>query len=235
LKQKIILLFVSIPLILLLAYLLMDQVHRYILAPILYAFRIERILYDVLPQSVCWGFFLFVLTVIAVRSLFRGRQYSSMIVESPKEERMSRARSWVRWIEMSRRGNYSKWLLARHFADLVSNILAYQERQTLERIQARLLNNQEDIPPDIRDYLQVGLNMPSFRHYSEFLGGKHWLSLSGRWLSIHNIGNKPRFKSILPTSSTIHEGINLKATPLNLDPEVIIQFLETKIPTGGSL
>jgi len=246
-KRKISVLFLLIPLILLLAYLLKDYVHRYILAPVLYTLRIERILYEAFPQPVWWGIFLFVLAVIAIRSLLRGYQSTSVDAGSLNEDRMSRARSWSRWIEMSYRGNYSKWLLARHLADLASNILVYQERQPLERIRARIMNSEADIPPDIQDYLQIGLNMPSFRHYSEFLGDKSWLRLPSRYQLAHLIRSTLRFGSILRAgstlragntlhnSSTLRNGNTLPTTPLNLDPEVIVQFLETTISSGGSV
>ena len=200
--------FLIIPLIVLLAYVLKDYVRMYILAPVLYALRIERIIYEALPQAVWWGIFLLILLVIAIRTLMRSYKPIPVDIRNVEEQHFSRARTWSRWIWISRRGNYSKWLLARHFAELALNLQSYQERQSLEQIRAQILSGKADISPAILDYFQVGLDTPSFRHYSELLA---------------------RLKS------TRHKSSTLPLSPLNLDPEIIVQYLETKSQIGDSL
>ena len=234
-KKEFSLLFVLILLVLALSYFLKGYVLRYVLEPILYALRIERILYDAFPQFVWWGIFLLIFVMIALHSLLRGQKSASIEVESLNEQPLSRVKTWSRWIEMSKRGNYSEWLLARHFADLALDILVYQERQPYERIRDRVLTNYEEMPPELRDYLMVGLNTPSFRHYSEFLGSTSWFRIRLRYQLAHLINSLFRGKRNLQVNDTTHYGGGLVASPLNLDPEIVIKFLESKIPSGGSL
>ena len=58
------------------------------------------------------------------------------------------------------------------------------------------------LPPGIQEYVQLGLDSPSFRHYTDFLAYMR----AARHIA-----------------------------PLELDPEVIIRFLENKVNDGGTL
>ncbi len=228
-KRKAFFLVFLIPLLVVLAYLSMDYIHKYILLPTLYILKIGNVIYEALPQAIWWGIFLIILAVIALGSLLRGHKSSSDRTKVLEEEFYSRARSWTRWFFMSHRGHYSKWLLARHLSDLTIQVLAYQDRQTPEQIRARILDGELDIPSTIWNYLQVGLNTPSFRHYSEFLNKRSWIRLSTRFWITRCISKIPRIGNVFSIERTI------SPSPLDLDPEIIIQFLETRIPTGGSL
>jgi hypothetical protein len=156
-------------LILVLAYLSMDFVRLYLIEPIIYILRIENILYEALPQAVWWGIFLLIVGVIAFRSLVRNVLYPAKIKENLRGEHSSRARTWSRWIELSQRGNYSKWLLARHLANLAVRIIAHQDRLSPEKVRKNLVDSESNLPPQVLAYFQVGLGSPSFRHYSDLL------------------------------------------------------------------
>jgi hypothetical protein len=189
-----------IPLALLLAYLLADSVRKYLLEPLIYAYRIERILYEALPQALWWGIFILVLAAIALRSL-RIDPAPPTRTRTSSGARPSRARAWRQAIAGTARGHYSRWLLAREIADLALHIVAHQERITHAQARIQLKSGAITLPPGIQEYIQMGLDSPSFRHYTDFLAYMR---------------------------STRH------SAPLELDPEVVIEYLENRIYDGGS-
>jgi len=117
-----------------------------------------------------------------------------------QDDRLSRARSWSHWLQISQQGDYSRWLLARNVAKLALEILAHQERQSLEQTQQRIESGKIRLPTEVQAYFQVGLDAPSFRHYSELMT----LMRSTR-----------------------------SASPLDLDPEIVIRYLENRMKSGG--
>jgi len=147
----------------------MDYVRFYLIEPVMFLLRIETILYEALPQAVWWGVFLLIIGIIAFRSLARNIKFPARRRGHQHGERLSRARTWSRWIELSSRGNYSKWLLARHLANLTVKTIAHQERLSPEQFRTNLIAGEADLPPHVMEYLQVGLGSPSFRHYSDLL------------------------------------------------------------------
>ncbi|MBN1148038.1 MAG: hypothetical protein JXA78_12340 [Anaerolineales bacterium] len=184
-----------------LAYALQESVIKYIIAPATYAWRIVTIIYEALPQVVWWVIFLAILATVAARNLARHLRLAGPAPLPIQEQRLSRARLWARWLELSEKGDYSKWLLARNLARLALEIFAHQERQSLEQTREHLQSGKVRLPPDIQAYIQVGLEAPSFRHYTDILALLH---------STHSV------------------------SPLDLNPERVIEFLEHRIQIGGS-
>jgi hypothetical protein len=193
---------VSLTLAVILAYLLKDAIRHFLIAPLVYTYRFFRIIYEALPQVAWWVVFLLLLVLLAVRSILRYLKFSPRLPGTGQDDRLSRARSWSHWLQVSRQGDYSRWLLARNIAKLALEILAHQERRSLEQTRQLMQAGKIHLPPEVHAYLRVGLDAPSFRHYSEFL----------------NLLRSTR-----------------SASPLDLDPEVVIRYLETRIESGGSL
>jgi hypothetical protein len=193
------LLFLTIPLSLLVAYLLMEVVRRYLLEPMIFAFRIERLIYEALPQALWWGLFIAVLVIIALRSM--RLQPVSFTRKPPKpEQRPSRAQAWRRLVAGTSRGTYNRWLLAREIADLTVRVIAHQERISVGQARNRLKSGSIQVPPEIQEYVEMGLDAPSFRQYTDFLA--YMRSSRG-------------------------------SAPLELDPEIIIAYLEDNVNLGG--
>jgi hypothetical protein len=165
----------------------------------IYAYRIERLIYNALPQALWWGIFLLMLTVVAIRSLRLEPSRPSRTVRA-LEKQTSRIGTWRQMVSGMKNGNYSRWLLAREIADLTISVIAHQQRVT--RLQARqmLKNGEVDLPGDISEYIQLGLDSPSVRQYTDFLAYMR----SGR-----------------------------QSRTLDMDPEIIINYLEEKINSGG--
>lgn len=167
-KGRRLLLLSLVPLSLLLAYLSMDLVRTYLLEPLVYALRIERLLVRLLPQAVWWGAFLLLLAFFAVRSLrYKRNPVSRRAYARPQS--LGQARTWSRMVRLSRRGNYSKWLLARNVSELAVAMIAHQERLTPAQTRVALRAGKVKLPPEVWAYLQVGLDAPSFPHYADFL------------------------------------------------------------------
>lgn len=202
-KKTLLLLLVPVTIVMALAvaYLLKDYVSEFIITPLWYTFRIAKVIYEALPQLLWWGVFLFILLFIAVKNLLQHLKSGSKPSAAPREERLSRAQAWSRWIELSEKGDYSRWLLARRIARLTHDVIAHQERLTLGQVEEGLRAGHLDLPFEVQAYIQVGLDAPSFRHYSELL-------------------------DLLRYSRS--------ASPLDLDPELIVEILEARFQIGGS-
>ena len=151
-----------------LAYLLRGFVSQVILAPMVYLYQIGSLLYRALPQAIWWGVLVLFLTLIAWKTLVR-RRWTYQPQMSLVGESLSRAQSWTRWVERMPQGDYSRWLFARQVADLVVSLIAQRERLSNEQARQAIKTGRVKLPPEILVYLQLGLDAPSFRHYSEYV------------------------------------------------------------------
>ena len=91
-------------------------------------------------------------------------------------------------------------MLACQVSSLAIELLMYQERLSRQEVGKFLRSNKSVIPDSVRDYILMGMEVPSFRHYSEMVSNYHQ---------------------------------NLMNSPLDINPEVVIDFLELKIKSGG--
>jgi hypothetical protein len=192
---------ISLALAVLLAYLLKDTIRHFLLAPLFYIYRFFQIIYEAMPQFAWWIAFLLILVLLAVRSLLPHMKITPRRQKPIEADHLSRARAWSHWLEISNQGDYSRWLLARNMARLALGIMAHQERQSLEQTRQLIQTGKIRLPAEVRAYFQVGLDAPSFRHYSEFL-------------------------TLLRSTRS--------ASPLDLDPEIVIQYLEDRMDSGGT-
>ena len=181
------------------AYFLRSMVSYYVITPIVLAVRIEQLLFNSLPQVVFWTLFLLVGLVLALNSLPFKRNFSSSPAQVG-EKWESRARQFSKWIRTSEKSEYSKWMLACQVSSLAIELLMYQERLSRQEVGKFLRSNKSVIPDSVRDYILMGMEVPSFRHYSEMVSNYHQ---------------------------------NLMNSPLDINPEVVIDFLELKIKSGG--
>lgn len=181
------------------AFLLRRFVSYYVITPIVFAVRIERLLFNAIPEVVFWSFFLLIGLILAVNSL----PIKSLFLTKPPqtgEKLESRSRQISKWIRTSEKSEYSKWMLARQLSSLAFDLLMYQERISLQDVRKFMRRNKSAIPDEVHDYILAGMDVPSFRHYSEMVSNYHQNSLT---------------------------------SPLDINPEIVIDFLETRIKTGG--
>ena len=194
-----ILLFLSIPLALLLAYLLMDPVRTYLIEPLIYALRIESLIYQAIPEWFWWSLFLIFLGVVAIRSLNLEPKRPSRTRKNNRDH-SGRANDWREMVLGTERGRYSRWLLAREVAHLTLDVISHQERTTRGQARNLIKAGQVQLPAEFHDYVIVGLDSPSYRRYTDFLAYLR---------------------------SSRH------AEPLDIEPEVIIEYLENLYKIGG--
>ena len=113
--------------------------------------------------------------------------------------RMGRVHNLMQAINRTSEGLYFKWRLAQHLLGLTVNMLAHQERTSPNLIRERLKSGGLDAPSEIEAYLLAGLTPV--------------LSTPP------NLLTRLR-QAIMPTH---------RISPLDLDPEKVIQFLEDQL------
>ena len=106
---------------------------------------------------------------------------------------------WAKRIDAMTRGGYYEQLLAQHLGGLFLAALAYRERISRREVRQRLEAGELDVPSEIQAYLQAGLGWESPRP----------LGLFARLMR--------RLRSDAHTS------------PLDLDPERVVGFLERRL------
>jgi len=181
------------------AFLLRRFVSDYVITPIVFAARIERLLFNAIPEVVFWSLFLFIGLILAVNSLPIRSIFSTKPPQTG-EKLESRARQISKWIRTSERSEYSRWMLARQLSSLAFDLFMYQERLSLQDVRKFIRRNKSTISDEVHDYILAGMEVPSFRHYSEMVSNYHQ---------------------------------NFMTSPLDINPEIVIEFLETRIKTGG--
>jgi len=113
--------------------------------------------------------------------------------------RMGRVHNLMQAISRTSEGLYFKWRLAQHLLGLTLEMLAHQERTSQDRVRERLKSGGLDAPSEIEAYLLAGLT-PVLSTRSNLI---------------------TRLKqAIMPTH---------RISPLDLDPDRVIQFLEDQL------
>ena len=113
--------------------------------------------------------------------------------------RVGRVHNLMRAINRTSEGLYFKWRLAQHLLGLTLETLAYRERTSPNQVRERIKSGWLDAPSEIEAYLLAGLT-PVLSTRSNLI---------------------TRLKQvIMPTHPT---------SPLDLDPERVIQFLEAQL------
>lgn len=113
--------------------------------------------------------------------------------------RMGRVHNLMQAINRTSEGLYFKWRLAQHLLGLTLETLAHQERTSPDRVRDRLKSGGLDASSEIEAYLLAGLT-PVLSTRSNLI---------------------TRLKqAIMPTH---------RISPLDLDPERVIQFLEDQL------
>jgi hypothetical protein len=110
-----------------------------------------------------------------------------------------RVHSLKQAIYSTSQGDYFKWRLAQYLLNLSIEALAHRERTTPERIKQRLMSRTLEAPSEIEAYLLTGLT-PIFTKHTNLI---------------------ERIKQTL--------GLTPRISPLDLDPERVVQFLEEQL------
>lgn len=190
-----IILLLAIPLRLL----LLDEVRRVLLGPLLPLVRAGQLLSQAIPQALLWALALLLAGAIALRSL-NWRPGPAPRRRAAIGWHAGPVRVWVQWLQEQGQGDYFRKRLAHRLGRLLVQALAPYERLTAQ--QARRLLDRLEAPPEVRAYLQAGFEPEPPATIT-------------RWSILARL--KSRFR------------VNTQRSPLDLDPEEVVRFLETQL------
>jgi hypothetical protein len=114
-------------------------------------------------------------------------------------ERTGRVGLWARRIRLTARGDYSRWGLAQHLGKLALEVLAHQERLSARQTRRYLETGELDVPPEIRAYLHARFRPTPPRPIGIF----------SRLMQRRRLG--------------------VQVSPLDVDPEAVVRFLEGQL------
>lgn len=148
-----------------LAFFLRDIVGRLILPIFLYATWLIRIVYETLPQAFWWIIVLFVLVIIAVKSLIRPTNPNNTL-NLKSSQRQSRLELWLKWLEQADQGGYFGWYLAHELSLLTLDVLSSQERYSSDQLDRLIRAGLSNLPSELQNYIQTGLDHRMSFHFS---------------------------------------------------------------------
>ncbi len=192
--KKLYLLIPLIALALIIAFPLQSVIRDVIIKPLLYLGWGIGILFRSVPQFWVWlilmGIIFFILLSPFIEDLPRWKKKEKAL---PPE--LGPIEKLAETLDASNKGVYFKWAVANRLGKIVSNWLLYSNRVD-QRWQAKNLARLGwDVPPEIYNYLDVGLN-GSFADYP-----------------------RPRIPFIQKRAKT----------PLDIDPNIVLNYLENEM------
>ena len=170
-KARWIIISISLVIIVGLAYLLKDFLRDNLYVPIIDMVRFVSVLLQSMPQAFWWWLVLFILAIYAAW-VFLTRRKSVPSSSQSGTRNLSRAMVWIQWIERSKRGDYSRWLLARQIAQLALQIIAHQEKQPVEWAKEEIISSWFQLPAGVEDFIKTGITTPTFPQYTDLIRRK---------------------------------------------------------------
>lgn len=178
-----------------------------VIVPIAYLIFIFRLFSSSIHQEVLWISFVLISSLIALISL--GMRWEPAPKETPNEDKYhTRLKTWQTSVKSNERSDYFKWSLARDMSNLVIKAIAYREGASRSQVLRRLYSDNLELPSDIAQYLQIA-QKPFTQHGFSNRANRNWLTRT--WEKLAQT----------PTS-----GGNNVTTPLDLEPDKIIRYLE---------
>jgi hypothetical protein len=108
-----------------------------------------------IPEVMIWVLFLATIPIIAIFSLIQGQ--ASLDEDSPAPQSYrGRVATLAHWIRQSSSGSYFRRRLARHLSQLARDTLGYREQLTEKEARERLADDQLQVSPDVKQYLEAG-------------------------------------------------------------------------------
>jgi len=144
-----------------LAVLLRDLVREALVEPLAYLLWLVRLELESLPQAIAWVALIVIGLLLAGRSLVAGAAPARRAAPGERDY-AGQVEATVRWLNLTTHGDYYKWRLAQRLSELALEALAQREQIGVEEARRRLDDGRLDVPPDIRAYLQAGLQPDYF-------------------------------------------------------------------------
>jgi hypothetical protein len=111
-----------------------------------------RLLFQIVPQTAIWTFFLGVILLVALRSLIRRETPRRQELEAETEQ-LGQISAMARRIEHASELAYFRQSLGRELRSLTLDVLAHQYRATSEQMRQYLRDESLEIPPLVQSYL----------------------------------------------------------------------------------
>ncbi|MFP4345213.1 MAG: hypothetical protein ACLFU8_11005 [Anaerolineales bacterium] len=176
-----------------------DLVRELIIVPLSYVAWFGDLLLQSLPPIFFWIIFLFIALRIALRSLRRPAPPAGE-PEAPATLFPSPVELWAHRLRLTQVGRYSRWRLAHHLSELAAEILAHHQGLTPREARERIRDGAFEAPPEIHTYLHLGMS-------PQLLEGRD-----------------------IVTRLLVRLGLHQEPpSPLDLDPERVIAFLEEEL------
>jgi hypothetical protein len=128
--------------------------------------------------------------------------------DSPEKKYTTRLQVWLNSVQRKERSNYFQWNLSQDLSNLLIEALAYRQGISYRQVLQQLDAGKAAIPPDIQAYIDISRKPFTHTGLADY-GYRSWPSRI--WFSISQRASLPGKK---------------KPNPLDLDPEIIIHFLE---------
>ena len=181
--------FSTLSLVLLLAivtFLLGDTLRDSVVEPLYRSLYILRLGYLTIPQGWQWAVLIGTGITIGFRSLYIQRMRTRDRLEVPVQER-SRLESWARWIALAQEGQFFQLHMARKLGDLVLEIMAHREGQSVEIVRENVRGKILVVPDEILKFLDTRLSGGRYRRFQQLL---HQFNL-GTLRPLHTLGYEP--------------------------------------------
>lgn len=174
-----------------------------ILMPILFIAWLAQLVFNSLPGWFWWAWFVIIAIIIAQRSL-RVRPRDTERLHESRAPVIGPVQAWAERLRATRSRNvYFRWLVARDLADVSSELaeVLTLRHATQDEAPAATRSRNADLtaPPEIASYLRMGLGTP------------------------------PSGPVRPPVSFTRPWRAKQELTPLDLDPEKVVAFLEGQL------
>ena len=124
--------------------------------PFLYVFWIGRFIFEAIPQTGLWTFFLVIFSLIlAIGLIDKRKRKSTLYIPLTIDE--GRVEGWVKLIDQAEKDHYFKWRLAQRLQKVALGVIAHQQGQSLKQTRQQLRQRELDIPPELQAYFQASL------------------------------------------------------------------------------
>jgi hypothetical protein len=205
-----------IVILIILAFTYRNVLRSMVLVPLAYLIFIVRLIAGSIGQQTLWISFVVFSSIIAIISLaIRNEEQPE---EAPIEHKYStRLQVWLHSVGRKERSKYFQWNLAQDLSKLMIEAIAYRQGISHRQVVRRLEAGELDLPANITAYLQISQKPFMHTGLAKYDNG-NWFSRI--WAAI---------------SRQIPIEKYTTQTPLDLEPEVIIHFLENYLELDSEI
>ena len=196
---------IPVAILFVLAFTYRDVLRSMLLVPLAYLIFVFRLIAGGIGQQTLWISFVVFSAILAIFNLAMRREVT--LRDKPVELKYpTRLQVWIDTVTRKEHSQYFKWNLAQDLSNLFIEAIAYHQGISQEQVQQQIQVGNIDLPPEILKYLQIS-QKPYTASGLANQSNQNWLFR--KWRDAIS----PKFT-------------NLNNSPLDIDPEKIIPYLE---------